>query len=68
MHGVLGHHPAMPCWIDTHCHLDAGEFDADRGAVVARARAAGADGRARVERLYSGARFMAPPGEVMVQR
>jgi len=41
MHGVLGHHPAMPCWIDTHCHLDAGEFDADRGAVVARARAAG---------------------------
>lgn len=28
-------------WIDTHCHLDAPEFDADRAAVAARAREAG---------------------------
>ena len=27
--------------VDSHCHLDATEFDADRGGVIARARAAG---------------------------
>jgi TatD DNase family protein len=28
-------------WIDSHCHLDAAEFAADRDAVAQRARAAG---------------------------
>lgn len=31
----------MPLWIDTHCHLDAPEFDADRAAVRERGRNAG---------------------------
>lgn len=31
----------MAFWIDTHCHLDAPEFDADRGEVRAAARSAG---------------------------
>jgi TatD DNase family protein len=31
----------MPVWIDTHCHLDAGDFDADRTAMRARAAAGG---------------------------
>jgi len=31
-------------WIDTHCHLDASEFDADRDSVIASAAAAGVSG------------------------
>jgi TatD DNase family protein len=43
LHGCVaqcGHHGHMSM-IDTHCHLDAREFDTDRDAVVQRARAAG---------------------------
>ena len=39
--GPIGHHAAMPAWIDTHCHLDAPEFSADADAVRERAAAAG---------------------------
>jgi TatD DNase family protein len=35
--GIIG----RSMWIDTHCHLDAPEFDTDRDAVAAAARAAG---------------------------
>jgi TatD DNase family protein len=43
VHG-LRHHRRMappPLWIDTHCHLDAPEFEGEQEAVRARARAAG---------------------------
>jgi TatD DNase family protein len=30
-------------WLDSHCHLAAGEFDADRAAVLERASQAGVD-------------------------
>ena len=39
--GVSGHHPPMSVWIDTHCHLDAPEFNADRDAVRRSAAAQG---------------------------
>jgi TatD DNase family protein len=31
----------LDTWVDTHCHLDAPEFDADRDEVIARAYAVG---------------------------
>ena len=38
---VLRHYPVMLFWIDTHCHLDAPEFDGDRSDMRRRALAAG---------------------------
>jgi TatD DNase family protein len=34
---------AVPFFIDTHCHLDAAEFDADRDTVYAAAQVGGVD-------------------------
>ena len=31
----------QPLWVDSHCHLDAAEFDPDRAEVRSQARAAG---------------------------
>lgn len=36
MNSSIAHH-----FVDSHCHLDGAEFDADRSAVIERARAAG---------------------------
>jgi TatD DNase family protein len=38
---LMGHHCRMHAWIDTHCHLDAPEFDADRDRVRSDARERG---------------------------
>ena len=35
------HHGGMPFFVDTHCHLDAAEFAADRDTVRAQAAAVG---------------------------
>jgi len=40
-HAAGTHDPALLTLIDTHAHLDAQEFDADRGEVIRRAQQAG---------------------------
>lgn len=42
--GAASEPPDGGVLIDTHCHLDAAEFDADRAAVLAAARSAGVRG------------------------
>lgn len=41
LQGRAWHHAGMSLWIDTHCHLDAAEFAADRDAERQRARQQG---------------------------
>jgi len=41
LQGFVVHHDRMTAWIDTHCHLDAPEFDPDRDAVRQEARTRG---------------------------
>ena len=41
LQGFVRHHEWMTAWIDTHCHLDAPEFDPDRDAVRQEARTRG---------------------------
>jgi TatD DNase family protein len=41
--GVAVYFRSLFMWIDSHCHLDAAEFDADRDAVREAARQSGVD-------------------------